>query len=58
MSIPVTERSALELAAAIRSREVTARAVVDAHIELIERENPRVNAIVATRFVRRTPPTS
>jgi fatty acid amide hydrolase 2 len=51
MLIPVTERSALELAAAIRSREVTARAVVDAHIELIERENPRVNAIVATRFV-------
>jgi len=50
MSIPVTERSALELAAAIRSREVTAREVVDAHVELIERENPRVNAVVATRF--------
>ena len=47
---PVTERSALELAAAIRERELTAREVVDAHIALIERRNPAVNAIVATRF--------
>ena len=46
----LTERSALELAAAIRSRERTARAVIDAHIELIEARNPAVNAIVATRF--------
>ena len=46
----LTERSALELAAAIRSRELTARAVIDAHIELIEARNPAVNAIVATRF--------
>ncbi len=49
-TLPVTERSALELAAAIRERELTAREVVDAHIALIERRNPAVNAIVATRF--------
>ena len=48
----VTERSALELAEAIRSRELTARAVVDEHIDLIERRNERVNAVVATRFER------
>ncbi len=46
----VTERSALELAAAIRFGELTSREVVDAHIELIERRNPAINAIVATRF--------
>jgi fatty acid amide hydrolase 2 len=46
----ITERSALDLARAIRGRELTARQVVDAHIELIERRNPAVNALVATRF--------
>lgn len=46
----ILARSALELAAAIRSGEVSSRQVVDAHIELIERRNPQVNAIVATRF--------
>jgi fatty acid amide hydrolase 2 len=46
----ITERSALDLARAIRERELTARQVVDAHIELIERRNPAVNALVATRF--------
>ena len=48
--LPLTERSALDLAAAIREREVTAREVIDAHIELIEQLNPSVNAIVASRF--------
>jgi len=43
-------RSALELADAIRVGEVSSRAVVDAHIALIERRNPQINAIVATRF--------
>ena len=47
---PLTERSAQELAAAIRSGETTARAVVDAHIELLTRVNPRINAVVADRF--------
>jgi fatty acid amide hydrolase 2 len=46
----ITERSALELAAAIRARELTAREVVEAHIEAIERHNPRLNAVVAERF--------
>jgi fatty acid amide hydrolase 2 len=46
----ITERSAVDLAAAIRAGELRSREVVDAHIELIERRNPQVNAIVATRF--------
>ena len=47
---PITERSAVDLAEAIRSRELSSREVVEAHIELIERRNPKLNAIVATRF--------
>ena len=47
---PITERSAVDLAEAIRSRELSSREVVEAHIELIERRNPELNAIVATRF--------
>jgi Asp-tRNA(Asn)/Glu-tRNA(Gln) amidotransferase A subunit family amidase len=46
----VTERSAVELAAAIRGGELRSREVVEAHIELIERRNPELNAVVATRF--------
>ncbi|MET0824107.1 MAG: amidase family protein [Solirubrobacterales bacterium] len=46
----LTERSALELAAAIRERKLTARDVVEAHIALIEERNAAVNALVATRF--------
>ena len=49
-SRPVTERSALELAAAIRAGTTTSRAVVDAHIELLERVNPRINAVVIERY--------
>jgi fatty acid amide hydrolase 2 len=44
----LTERSALELARAIREREVTAREVLEAHIEVLVRAD--VNAIVADRF--------
>ena len=40
----------MELAAAIRSREVSSRDVVAAHIELLERANPRINAVVVPRF--------
>ncbi len=46
----LTERSAVELAAAIRRRELTSSEVVDAHIQLLERVGPRINAIVADRF--------
>src|SRR5690349_6503497 len=39
-------RTATELAAAIRAREVSPREVVSSHYERIEECNPRVNAIV------------
>ncbi len=47
-SLPVNElcnRSAIELAAMIRSREVSSREVIDAHLARIEEFNPVVNAI-------------
>ena len=44
---PVTRRSATALAEAIRSRELSAREVVEAHIEVLERAQPRINAIAA-----------
>ena len=47
---PPTERSALELASAIRTGELGAREVVEAHIELLERQAPRINAIAVDRF--------
>jgi fatty acid amide hydrolase 2 len=46
----VTERSALELACAIRSRELTARTVVATHVDRLRRFAPRINAIAADRF--------
>src|ERR1700736_3984877 len=46
----ITERSALELARAIRRRELSAADVVRAHIEHHQRWAPRINAIVADRF--------
>ncbi len=49
---PLTERSATALAAAIRDGELSSREVVDAHIERVERLNPRLNAVVAERFER------
>ncbi|HEY3005927.1 MAG TPA: amidase, partial [Kribbellaceae bacterium] len=49
-SSSLTERSATALAAAIRAREVSAREVVEAHIEVLEHVNPAVNAIVADCF--------
>ena len=39
-------RTATELAAGIRSREFSAREVMEAHLERIAAVNPRVNAIV------------
>jgi len=47
---PLTERSALELAAAIRGRELKAREVVDAHIARLAAAAPQINAVVADRF--------
>lgn len=46
----LTQRSASSLARAIRARETTAREVVEAHIDLLERVNPFVNAVVADRY--------
>ncbi len=41
---------ATELARLVRDGEVRSRELVDAHIEHLERVNPIVNAVVATRF--------
>jgi fatty acid amide hydrolase 2 len=46
----ITERSALELAGAIRRGELSAGEVVEAHIERHRRVAPRINALVAERF--------
>ena len=46
----ITERSAVALAMAIRRRELTAAEVVKAHIELLKRDQAKLNAIVADRF--------
>lgn len=42
----ITALSAVELAARIRRKELSARDVLEAHLTRIERVNPRVNAIV------------
>ena len=46
----ITERSALELAGAIRAGELSAGEVVEAHIERLRRFAPRINAVAADRF--------
>lgn len=46
---PLTQRSALALAAAIRAGEVSSREVLDAHLALLDAVNPRLNAVVAQR---------
>jgi fatty acid amide hydrolase 2 len=46
----LTERSATQLAAAIRGGEVSSRDVVEAHIERLEAVQPRINAVVADRY--------
>ena len=50
MSIPITERSGTSLARSIRSGEISAREVVEAHIALLEQVNPRINAVVVPCF--------
>src|SRR2546430_13880734 len=47
---PLTERSALALAEAIRAREVSARDVVEAHIERLGAVQPRINPLAAERL--------
>ena len=47
---PVTERSASQLAAAIRAGELSSRDVVEEHLALLERVNPRINAVVCPRY--------
>jgi fatty acid amide hydrolase 2 len=49
-SRPLTERSATDLARAIRTRETSSRDVVEAHIERIEHMHERINAVVVDRF--------
>lgn len=48
----LTERSAVDLARAIRTRETSSREVVEAHIEQLERTQARVNAVVVDRYDR------
>jgi amidase len=48
---PLCTRGATELAALIRSREVSAREVVDAHLARIADVNPTLNAITVTLAV-------
>src|SRR5439155_21404875 len=50
ISRTLTQRSGVELAAAIRSGEASARDVVEAHVEVLERVNPRINAVVVERY--------
>src|SRR6187402_3761955 len=47
---PLLTTSAIDLAARIRRRELTSTEVVEAHIRRIEAVNPRLNAVVCTRF--------
>jgi fatty acid amide hydrolase 2 len=47
---PLTERSASDLAGAIRSGEVSSREVVQAHVDRLRAVQPRLNALAAERF--------
>jgi amidase len=42
----ITSKSASELADAIRSKKLTSKAIVDAHLDRIAKVNPKLNAIV------------
>ena len=50
MTAPLDEHDALGLAALVAGGDVTAVELVEAAIDRIEDANPRVNAVVATRF--------
>jgi len=47
---PITERSAVDLAAAIRRRELTSAEVVEAHITQLAQLGAQINALAANRF--------
>src|SRR3712207_2561474 len=47
---PLTRRSAVALAAAIRAGETTCREVVEAHVEVLQRMQPRTHALACDRF--------
>jgi len=46
MSDAISELSAVELTAAIRNREISAREALACHLERIAEVNPRLNAVV------------
>jgi fatty acid amide hydrolase 2 len=46
----ITQRSATDLAAAIRNKQLTAREVVQAHIDRLHARQPRTNALACDRF--------
>jgi fatty acid amide hydrolase 2 len=48
--VEIIERSAIDLARAIRTGELTSREVVEAHVAHARRLNPALKAIVADRF--------
>src|SRR5215208_2923788 len=50
MPAPLTQRSAVSLAAAIRAREVTSLEIVEAHIEVLRRSQSRIGAVAWERF--------
>ena len=50
LSAPPTLRSATDLAAAIRRGELSAREVVQAHIDRLHARQPRTNALACDRF--------
>jgi fatty acid amide hydrolase 2 len=46
----VTERSAVDLAAGIRRRELTSLEIVDAHVQRLRATHAQINAVVADRY--------
>jgi fatty acid amide hydrolase 2 len=46
----LTQRSATDLAAAIRTQQLTAREVVQAHVDRLHARQPRTNALACDRF--------
>lgn len=49
---PLTQRSAVAIGEAVRRRDVSASDVMEAHLEVLERSAPRLNAVVADRFAQ------
>jgi fatty acid amide hydrolase 2 len=49
-TLDLDRAAAVDLAAAVRQRAVSPTELVEAFIARVERENPRLNAVVATRF--------